>query len=73
MQYVKCLFGFCLVPESGESSDNVSNKSSDDKEDEESDEILIYYHSVWTRSFSFAYSIADLQLVDPQELVATYS
>ena len=33
--------GFCLVPESDESSDNVSNKSYEDDEDEESDEISI--------------------------------
>ena len=35
MYYVKCLFGFCLVPEPDESSDDVSNESSDDEEDEE--------------------------------------
>ena len=33
------LVGFCLVPESDESSGDVSNDSSKDDEDEESDEI----------------------------------
>ena len=31
------LAGFCLVPESYESSDDIFNKSSEDDEDEESD------------------------------------
>ena len=35
------LVGFCLVPESDESSEDVSNKSTEDNEDEESDEITI--------------------------------
>ena len=35
------LVGFCLGPESDESSDYVSNESSEDDEDEESDEISI--------------------------------
>ena len=73
MQYVKCLFGFCLVPESDESSNDVFNDPSDDKEEEKSDDILIYYRAVWTRSFSFTCYIANLQLVDLQELVAFYS
>ena len=33
------LVGFCLVPESGDSSENVSDNSSEDDEDEESDGI----------------------------------
>ena len=68
MYYVKCLFGFCLVPKSDESYDDVSNESFDDKEDKESDKISIYYRAVWTRSCSSA-----LQIVDLQELVAFYS
>ena len=73
MYHVKCLFGFCLVPESDESSGDVSNESSDDKEDEESDEIQIYYRAIWTRSCSFTCFITDFNLVDLQELVALYS
>ena len=73
MQYVKCFVGFCLVPESDESSNDVSDESSDEYEDKESDKISIYFRAVWTRSCSFACSIAVLQLVDNQELVATYS
>ena len=73
MWYVKCLVSFCLVPESYESSDNVSDESSDDDEDEELDEISIYFRAVWTHSCSFACSIAPLQIVDIQELVATHS
>ena len=59
MKYVKCLFGFSLVPKSDESSNYVSNKSSDDKEEEESDEISIYYRAVWAHSCSFACYIVD--------------
>ena len=33
------LVGFCLVPESDDSSDNVSNESSKEDEEEESDKI----------------------------------
>ena len=33
------LVDFCLVPESDESSDDVSNESYEDDEDKESDEI----------------------------------
>ena len=66
MQYVKCLFGFCLVPESDESSDDVSNELSDEKEDKESDEISIYHRAVWTRSCSFVCYIAALYIVDIQ-------
>ena len=73
MQYIKCLVDFCLVPESDDSSNGVSEVSSDDYEDEESDEISIYFRVVWTHYFSFACSIAALQLVDIQELVAPYS
>ena len=73
MYYVNSLFGFCLVPKSDESSNDVSNESSDDKEDEESDKIPIYYCVVWARSCSFACSIAALQIVGLQELVAPYS
>ena len=73
MQYVKCLVDFFLVPESDESSDDVSDQSSNDDEDEESDEIQIYLCSVWARSCYFACSIAALHLVDIQELVAPYS
>ena len=53
------LVGFCLVPNSYESSENVSDESSEDNEDEESDEITIYFCAVWTRYCSFACSIAD--------------
>ena len=49
---------FCLAPESDDSSKDVSDKSSGDDEDEESDNISIYFRCVWTRSFSFAFSIA---------------
>ena len=35
------LVGFCLVPESDESPENVSDKSFEDKEDDESDERYI--------------------------------
>ena len=73
MYYVNGLVGVCLVPESDESSDDVSNESSEDDEDEESDEILIYFRAVWTRSCSLACSIADLKLVDIQELFSPYS
>ena len=38
---VNVLVGFCLVPESDESSDNDYNQPSKDDEDEESDEISI--------------------------------
>ena len=73
MQHVKCLVGFCLVPESDDLPDKVSNESSDDDEDQESDEISIYLCAIGTRSCSFACSIADLQLVGLKELVAPYS
>ena len=73
MQYVKCLVGFCLVPESDESYDDVSYESSDDDEDKEPDEILMYFCAVQTRSCSFECSIAALQIVVIQELVAPYS
>ena len=67
------MFGFCLVPESDESSEDFSNESYDDEEDEESDEISMYYCAVWIRSCSFACSIVDLQIFDLQRLVAPYS
>ena len=35
------LIGFCLVPESDESSDDVFNESYEDDEDEESEEMSI--------------------------------
>ena len=73
MYYVKCLFGFCLVPESDESADNFPYESSDDKEDEESYKISIYSRDVWTCSCYFACYIAALRFVDFQELVAFYS
>ena len=73
MQYVKCLLGFCLVPESDESPYDVSNESFDDGEGKESDEISIYYCAVWTSSCSFAFYVGALQLVDLQELVSFYS
>ena len=53
------LIGFFLVPESDESSYDVSNKSSDENEDKESDEIPIYFCAVWTHSYSFTCFIAD--------------
>ena len=55
---VSGLVGFCLVPESDESFDDVSDESSEDNEDEESDEIPIYFCAVWTRYCSFACSVA---------------
>ena len=73
MYYVKCLVGFYLVPESDESSGDVSEESSDDDEDEESDDISIYFCALWTSSCSFTFSIAALQLVDLQEIVYPYS
>ena len=66
MQYVKCLVGFSLVPESDEPSDDVYDESSDDDEEEESDEISIFFRAVWIRSCSFECSVAALQLVDIQ-------
>ena len=53
------LFGFCLVTESYESSNDVSDELSEDDEDKKSDEISIYLCAVWTRSCSFVCSIAD--------------
>ena len=47
---VTVLVGFCLLPESDESSDDVSDKSSDDDEDKELDEISIYFCAALTRS-----------------------
>ena len=58
LDYVTGLVGFCLVPESDKSYDDISNASSEDDEDEESDEISIYFCAVWTHSFSFSCSIA---------------
>ena len=52
------LVGFCLIPESYESSRDVYNESSKDDEDEESEEISIFLCVVWTRSCSFVCSIA---------------
>ena len=52
------LVGFCLVPESDDSSDDIYDKLSEDDEDEEPDEISIYFCAVWTRSCYFTYSIA---------------
>ena len=51
------LVGFFLVPESYESSDNVSEESSEDDEDEESDEISIYLCAIWIRSCSLIASL----------------
>ena len=51
---VTVLVGICLLPESDESSDNVSNKSS---EDEDSDEITIVFYAIWTHSYSLIASI----------------
>ena len=73
MQYVKCLVCFFLVAQSDESSNNISDKSSDDNEDKESKEIWMYFRSVWTRSCSFACSIAALHIGGIQELVAPCS
>ena len=53
------LIGFCLVPESDESSNNDFDDLSEDDEDEESENISIYFCAVWTRYFPFACSIAD--------------
>ena len=52
------LVGFCLVPESDESSNNVYDKSYEDDKDEESDKIPIYFCDVWTCSCTFACSVA---------------
>ena len=51
------LVGFCLVPESDESSDNDYNESSKDDEDEESDEISIVFCAIRTRSCSLIESL----------------
>ena len=48
---------FCLLSESDESSDDVSNKSFEDNEDEELDEISIQFCTVWTRSCSLIVSL----------------
>ena len=53
------LVGICLVPESDESSKDVSDESSEVDEDKESDEISIYLRAVWTRYCSFVCSMAD--------------
>ena len=53
------LVDFFLVPESDESSKDVSNKSYRDDEDEGSDEISIYFCAVWKLYCSFVCSIAD--------------
>ena len=52
------LVGFCLVSDSDESSDDVSDESFEDDRNEETDEISIYLCGVWTSSCSFACSIA---------------
>ena len=44
------LVGFCPLPESDDSSDNVSKRLSEENEDEESDENLKYLCTMWTRS-----------------------
>ena len=48
------LFGICLLSESDESSDDISNKSS---EDEESGEIIILLCIIRTRSYSIIVSL----------------
>ena len=48
------LVGICLIPESDESSDNVSNESS---EYEDSDEIIIVFCAIRTRYSSLIASI----------------
>ena len=53
------LVGFYIVPEPDNSSHDVSDDSFEDDEDKESDEISIYFCAIWTRSCSFACSIAD--------------
>ena len=53
------LVGFCHVPKSDESSNDVSDESSEENEDEELDKISIYLCAVWARYFSFVCSIAD--------------
>ena len=55
---VTVLVGFCLVPESDGSSENIFKESSDDDEDEELEKISIYFCAVWTRYCSFACSIS---------------
>ena len=52
------LVGFCLVTESYESYENVSEESYEENEDEGSDEISIYFCAVRTNSCSFACSNA---------------
>ena len=51
---INVLVGICLLPESDESSDDVSNESSKDKD---SDEIIIVLCAVQTRSYSLIASI----------------
>ena len=52
------LVGFCLVPESDESSEYVSNESSEEDEDKESDKMPIIFSAIWTHSCSFVCYIA---------------
>ena len=48
--------GYFLVPESDDSSKDVSTELSEDDKDEESDEISIYLCAIQTRSYSFSHS-----------------
>ena len=48
------LVGICLLPESDESSYDVSNESSEAKN---SDEIIILFCAIWTRSSSLIVSV----------------
>ena len=45
LDYVTGLVGICLLPESDDFSDNVSNESPEDKEP---DEIIIVFCATWT-------------------------
>ena len=49
---------FCLVPESDESSEDVSEDSYGDDGEKESDKISICFCAVWTHSCSFVCFIA---------------
>ena len=57
LDYVTGLVFFFLLPESDNSSDDVSNESSEDNEDEESDEISIYFCAIRTHSCSLIESL----------------
>ena len=67
------LVGFCLVPESDESSDNVSDKSSEDDEDEESDKISIFFVLYGHVLVPLHVPLRIFHIFDLQEFSAPYS